>query len=104
MADTSFLPLVRSGNVNAVSVGSKPPVKGGKRRGHAALRRSVSSLAIICALGAAALPGTAAAQAVNGTAGMPGMPGFGPAASGLGGAGAIPGVNSGGNGGYFSNG
>jgi hypothetical protein len=99
MADTFFLPLVRSGNVNAVSFCHKPPVKGGKRRGHAALRRSVSSLAIICALGAAVLPGNAEAQAVsggnggNGTAMTGGSGGAGAAASGTN-------ANSGGNGGF----
>jgi hypothetical protein len=53
MTDLPFLPLAGSGAVAAVRFGPKPRVKGDRRRGHAALRRSVSSLAIICALGAA---------------------------------------------------
>jgi hypothetical protein len=47
MADLSFPPLAGNGPVAAVRFGPKPRAKDGRRRGHAALRRSVSSLAII---------------------------------------------------------
>jgi len=77
------------------------PAAGSRRRRHASLRRSVSGLAVICALGLAGLPLAALAQDVTAPAGDGGEYGtYG--AGGEGGTGAVttgPYANSGGAGG-----